>query len=177
MKKKYLKILALVIAVVLIVGLAWFANALNGNPVSKMLAKRTAKQYLLETYADTDYSIDRVSYSFKDGNYHVFIKSPTSIDTEFSLYITMLGKLCYDTYDDVLNGSNTARRIEQEYRALVDTVFENPTFPYPCSISYGTLEIYPEEALENPDVNEIPPYALNQNELVLVPFVSTLTKS
>ena len=165
--KKYLKILALIVAVVLIVGLACFANALNGNPISKMLAKRTGEKYLSETYVGTDYYIDRVSYNFKDGNYHVFIKSPTSIDTEFTLVITMLGEFCYDTYDSVVNGLNTARRIEMEYRELADTVFESPAFPYCSEITYGTLEIYPEEALKNSEVNEIPPYALNQNELVL----------
>lgn len=167
MKKKYLKILALIVAIVLIVGLASFANSLNGNPVSKMLAKRTGEKYISQTYAGTDYYIDRISYNFKDGNYHIFVKSQTSIDTEFTLIITMLGEFCYDTYEDVVDGFNTARRIEMEYRVLVDTVFESPTFPYRSDITYGTLEIYPEDALKNPEINEIPSYALNQNELVL----------
>ena len=39
MKKKVLKIIALVIAIALIVGIAWVANGLNGNPISKLLAK------------------------------------------------------------------------------------------------------------------------------------------
>lgn len=167
MKKKYLKIMAFTIAIVLIVGLACFANSLNGNPVSKMLAKKTAKKYLSENYVGTDYCIDHVSYNFKDGNYHVFIKSPTSKDTEFSLCITMLGEFLFDTYDNVVDGFNTARRIDQEYRALTKTVFESTSFPYRCYISNGTLEIYPEEAFENLDANEVPPYALNQNELIL----------
>lgn len=167
MKKKYLKILAFIVAIVLIVGLACLTNSLNGNPISKILAKRTAKKYLFENYAGTDYCIDHVSYSFKDGNYHIFIKSPTSIDTEFSLCITMLGEFLFDTYDDVVDGFNTARRIDQEYRELTEMVFESASFPYRCYISNGTLEIYPEEAFENPDVNEVPPYALNQKELIL----------
>ena len=116
MKKKYLKIVAFIIAMVLFVGVAWFANALNGNPVSKFLAQKTAQKYLAEHYDDTDYYIDSVSYSFKDGNYHAFIKSPTSMDTEFSLYITMFGEFRFDTYEDVVDGFNTARRIDQEYR-------------------------------------------------------------
>ena len=153
MKKKYLKILALVVAIILIIGLACLANSLNGNPISKMLAKRTGEKHISETYADTDYYIDRVNYNFKDGNYHVFVKSPTSIDTEFSIIITMFGKFCYDTYDSVVNRFNTARRIEMEYRALADTVFESPAFWYRSDIAYGTLEIYPAEAFENPDRN------------------------
>ncbi len=166
-KKQHLKIIALITAIILIIGLGYLANALLGNPVSKMLATNTAKKYLTETYSDTDYYIERVAYSFKDGNYHIFVKSPTSIDTEFSLYVTMFGKLRLDTYEDVLSGFNTARRVEHDYRKLTDTIFEHPSFPYTCHISYGTLEIYPEEAITNSNVNDIPSYAINQNELEL----------
>ena len=50
MKKKVLKIIALVIAIALIVGIAWVANGLNGNPISKMLAKKAANEYLAENF-------------------------------------------------------------------------------------------------------------------------------
>ena len=129
MKKRTLKIIAAVTAFVILGGLGWFANAMVGNPVSKMLAARAAEKHLEETYAGTDYYIERISFNFKDGNYHAFIKSPTSMDTEFSLSITMLGELQLDTYEDVADGFNTARRLEQEYRKLADTIFENPSFP------------------------------------------------
>jgi len=167
MKKKTLKIIAAVTAFSILVGLAWFANAMVGNPISKMLAERAAEKHLEETYAGTDYYIERISYSFKDGKYHAFVKSPTSIDAEFSLTITMLGTIRLDTYEDVLDGFNTARRLEQEYRTLTDTIFENPSFPYTCHISYGTLEIFPQEAFDDPNVDDIPPYAINQSTLVL----------
>lgn len=161
------KILALTAALVLIGGLAWFANALNGNPVSKMLAKSTAEQYLAEHYGDTDYYIDHISYSFKEGGYHAFVRSPSSMDTAFTLSLTMVGSLRGDTYEDVLSGWNTALRLDEEYRALADRVLEDPAFPYQCHIGYGRLEIYPEELLSGPDASEVPPYALNQNELIL----------
>lgn len=38
MKKKHLKIAAVVLALAIIAGLCLFANALVGNPVSKVLA-------------------------------------------------------------------------------------------------------------------------------------------
>ena len=44
MKKRYLKILALVVAIVLITALGWFANALLGNPLSKMLAEKNRRK-------------------------------------------------------------------------------------------------------------------------------------
>lgn len=167
MKKKTRKILAAVTAFVILGGLGWFANALVGNPVSKMLAARAAEKYLEETYAGTDYNIERISYSFKDGSYRAIVKSPSSIDTEFSLSITMLGEIRLDTYEDVLDGFNTARRLDGEYRALTDTIFENPSFPYGCDIGFGTLEIYPEEALHDPNANDVPAYAINQSMLIL----------
>ena len=167
MKKRTLKIIAAVTAFVILGGLGWFANAMVGNPVSKMLAARAAEKYLEETYAGTDFYIERIAYSFKDGSYHAFVKSPTSIDTEFSLSITMLGEIRLDTYEDVLDGFNTARRLDGEYRALTDTIFENPSFPYGCDIGFGTLEIYPEEALHDPNANDVPAYAINQSTLIL----------
>lgn len=167
MKKKILKIIAGAAAAAIIVGLVWFANAFVGNPVSKMLAKQTAENHLAVTYSGTDYYIDRISYSFKDGNYHAFIKSPSSMDTEFSLSITMMGKLRLDTFDSVSGGFNTARRLEQGYRELAAAVFADPSFPYECHIDYGTLEIYPAEAIGDPAMKDIPAYAINQDELVL----------
>ena len=124
MKWNLKKVLALSGALVLIGGLAWFSNALNGNLISKMLAQSTAERYLAEHYGDTDYYIDRVSYNFKDGNYHAFVRSPSSVDTTFTLSLTMLGSLQGDTYDHVLSGWNTALRLDGEYRALADRVLE-----------------------------------------------------
>ena len=93
MKKKILKIVALVTVFILIVGLSWLGNALLGNPISKMLATNTAKKHLEENYSNTDLYIDRLDFNFKSTNYYARIKSPTSIDTEFTLYISMLGEL------------------------------------------------------------------------------------
>lgn len=167
MKKKVLKIIALVIAIALIVGVCWFANALNGNPLSKMLAEKAVVAYLAENYAHTDYYVEKLAYSFKFGNYYAHIRSEASMDTQFTLYIDMIGNVYFDTFDDVLRGAITARRLEQEYRDLTDQIFENPAFPYPSDIGYGTLEIYPREALDDPNVNDIPDYALVQQDLVL----------
>ena len=167
MKKKTLKIIAAVTAFAILAGIAWFANAMVGNPISKMLAERGAEKHLEEAYAGTDYYIERIVYSFKDGKYHAFVKSPTSMDTEFSLYITLLGKVYFDTYDSVLDGFTTASRLEQEYRALTDSILEYPSFPYSCHIGFGTLEIYPQEAFDDPNVDDIPSYAINQSTLIL----------
>lgn len=167
MKKKVLKIIALVIAIALIVGICLVANGLNGNPISKMLAKKAANEYLEENFSDTDYYIEELGFSFKFSNYYAHVRSVTSMDTQFTLHIDMLGNVYFDTFDSVTGGFVTARRVEQEYRELTNQIFENPSFPYPSDIGYGTLEIYPQEALDDPDVNDIPDYALVQQDLIL----------
>ena len=92
MKKKILKIGALVLAIVLIVGVCLFANSLIGNPISKALAKNTAEKYLEEKYPDTDFELGEVNYSFKDSYYHAHVSSPSSMDSSFTLLINGLGK-------------------------------------------------------------------------------------
>ena len=166
MNKKTLKGIGIALSVVLVAVILFFVNAFSGNPVSKALATSTAKKHLAETYAGTDYYIDEVRYNFKDGDYHAFIKSPSSIDTEFSLYITMTGKLRLDTFEDVGSGFNTARRLNMEYSLLADKIFYGEDFPYSCYISFATLEIYPDNYM-NSDYNDAPAYAINQSELEL----------
>lgn len=160
MKKKAFKITALVIALGLLGFLAWFANGLLGNPLSRYLADRTAKGHLEEVYGETDFYIDRLSFSFKDTCYHAHILSKTSIDTDFSLTIDMFGMLRQDTYSSVLSGFTTARRLEQAYRELTDPLLNPDIYP----IAYGSLEIYPSEALGSPD---LPAHYILQDTLIV----------
>lgn len=165
MKKKILKIVAFVIAVILIAGVAWFANGLVGNPISKHLATKAAEGYIEEKFPNSDFELERVSFSFKDTKYHAYIVSPSSADSSFSLTISMGGKIVWDYYENnVLSGWNTARRLGDAYRESVDQVLENPSFPYDCHIGYGDLEFISEEYKNNSDV---PSYALITNDLEL----------
>lgn len=144
--KKGLKIAALIAALTLIVCVGLFANELVGNPISKMLATHRAEEYLSENYAETDFYIERVSYSFKDCNYYAYIESPSSVDSSFTLCISRAGKLKWDSYEDrVLNKQNTADRLSMEYRAMVKAVLESPDFPFICDIGYGELYIISRE--------------------------------
>ncbi len=158
MTRKVLKIIALILAIVLIGGMSWFANALVGNPVSKYLANKSAEKYISENYPDEDFIIREIFYDFKMGNYYAKIYSPRSIDSNFNLHIDFFGKVFYDTYEySVLTGENTAYRINNEYREAVDRVLESPSFPYECHIAYGDIEFIPEEYKNNFDV---PSYAI-----------------
>ena len=168
MKKRILKIAAFVFAIALIVGVCVFANALVGNPISKTMATNTAEKHLEENYADKDFEIERVTFSFKDGYYHAFIYSPSSIDSDFTILVDMWGKLRYDTYEDrVLSGVNTADRISRDYRAVVDKVLDSQAFPYNEHIGYGDFDFYPRVHLEE---YTVPEYALITEDLTLDAF-------
>ena len=142
-----------------------------GNPVSHALATRAAKAFLSDRFSGTDYQMERITYSFKDGRYHAFMTSPTSIDGDFSVSFSMLGAYHYDTYDSVLDGFNTAQRLNSEYRKLTDTILNDPALPYDnsqdYSIMFGKLEIYPREAFEDPNATDVPAYAIVQDDLEL----------
>ena len=165
MKKKILKIVAFVLALALIVGVCVFANGLVGNPVSKLLATKTAEKYLKENHPGKDYQLDGVTFNFKTICYNAHFSSPSSPDSSFSLMLGMDGKIIHDYYENnVLTGWNTARRLSDEYRAAVGKVLDNPTFPYQIDIGYGDLEFISEEYKNAP---EVPDYALITNDLEL----------
>lgn len=165
MKKKILKIAALVAALALMVGVCIFANSLVGNPISKLLATNTAKQYIKENHPDMDYQLDGVTFNFKFVCYNAYFTSASSPDSSFTLMLGMDGKIVHNYYEDhVTNRGNTARRLEEAYRAAVGKVLDNPTLPYDCHIGFGELQFIPEEFKNEAGV---PPYALITDELIL----------
>ena len=169
--KKCIGIIGIVLLIALIAVLIWFGNVMLGNPVSHALASKAAKAYMSDQFSDTDYEMERITHSFKDGRYHAFMVSPTSIDGDFSVCFSMMGEYCYDTYDSVQDGWNTAQRLNSEYRKLTDTILNDPALPYDntqvYSIMFGELEIYPKEFIDDPNVHDIPDYSLVQDDLEL----------
>lgn len=165
-KKKILKAIALIIAIGLIGFVAYFYNALNGNPLSQMLAQRGTDKYLQEQYPGTDYYAERVGYNFKFTNYYAHIRSESSIDTQFTVYLDFFGRVEWDTYDDVTRLFVTERRLDDAYRALTDTVFDSPDFPYGEHIGYGELMIASRELIENPNFRDCPEYSMAQEDLI-----------
>ena len=168
MKKRILRISALAVALALTVGIILFANSLVGNPISKLVATNTAKNHLAEHYSNSDFVIEEVIFSFKHGYYHAYITSPSSVDSSFTLAISLDGELIHDYYEDrVVNRWNTADRISRDYRNAVDAVLDSPSFPYNEHIGYGDLEFIPEQYKNDPSV---PEYAIVTNSLVLDGF-------
>ena len=146
MKRKPLKIIAIVLAVVIVGVTGFFANAIFGNPVSKALAKHTAEKHISEVYPDTDFEIENVIYDFKVSAYYVNIISPTSKDSYFDITCNFFGKLLYDSYEDrVPSGENTARRLDNTYDDAVREVLQGSDFPYECEIGFGDVMFNTED--------------------------------
>ena len=136
--------MTVVIAVMFSVA-AFFLNAFLGNPVSRMLAKQTAVRYIEENYPG--FYMENLGFDLKTTGYYAHAASPESIDSRFSIYLDMTGHLKYDTYESrVLQKGNTADRLNTEYRALVDTVLEDPQLPYRVYIGFGELQFWYDQA-------------------------------
>lgn len=139
--KKILKIAAAVIAFAMITVLLFFANALLGNPVSYILAKNAAKEYVEEKYADEGYILRDVSYSFKDSRYYAHLEKPNSEDCRFSVGLNWFGDIINDSYEsEILSGNSTFRRLYSDYLEMTNKVLKSPVFPYESSIAFGSLE-------------------------------------
>lgn len=132
------RIIAAIAAFVMIAGLLLFAFALNGNPVSYILAKKNAERYAAENYPG--YIINSVAYNFKAGNYAVEIIKPDSEDCHFMASFGLDGKCLGDNYESSIEkGFNTMARLNMRYRELVDTVLESPAYPFVTKIGFGEL--------------------------------------
>ena len=165
MKKKILKIIAIIIALALIAVIGFFANAFFGNPVSKFLAKNAAEKLIEEEHSDKDFYVERVFYDFKVSNYHIRVVSDESPDSSFTVVAGFFGDISYDTYDDVItNKRNTADRIWKEYRDAADSVFDSGTFPYNTHISFGDIEFIDRGNVGSPDLTS---YAIVTDTLEL----------
>ncbi|MBR5265197.1 MAG: hypothetical protein IKV63_01125 [Clostridia bacterium] len=131
MKKKILKIIAFIVAVALIIGVLVISNAMNGNPVSKFMAKRASAKYVDEVikpafpdYADSIVQGDTF-YSFKDGYYHTRYTSTVSQDFYFN---TMWNHgTIHDTSDNITTGWNTLSRLNDEYVQIIKSIMEGET--------------------------------------------------
>lgn len=117
----------------------FFVNAFAGNPVSALLARHAAREYIAAEYSHLDLTIEKVGYDLKGSNYYAKVQSCTSVDTHFSVYISMLGQVERDTYDRVESRYTTFERLNREYYDLIKAVKEEESFPYTVRALSGTL--------------------------------------
>lgn len=121
-QKLILKILAGVVAVIIIGGVLFITNAFVGNPISAMMANKAISQYVDKNYSYLDIETEKAIYNFKDGSYMARAKSKTSIDTKFAIYYSD-GKVQRDDYQRyVLGMYNTLDRLSGEYSTIAKNI-------------------------------------------------------
>ena len=162
--KKSTKVLLIVSCICIGIAGLWIWNGINGNPVSKMVAKKKVEEYITDTYSKEDFVIEDVFYNFKTGDYEAQVKSPSSIDTHFTISVHW-NKVTLDSYElDVLSGWNTYERIDRAYMDMVDERFDNPAFPLESDINFGTIPLLDDEVESDYDM---PDYGVKLDDLEL----------
>lgn len=104
-----------------------------GNPISRLIAERSATKYIETNYKDLDLNRDRTYYNFKDGYYIVRLRDKNSEDTKFYLGFDSFGKIKADTYDSIL--FNTFIRLDNELNDYGKSLAEEYNFPYKISLT------------------------------------------
>ena len=163
--KRYLKLFAIILAVILLSVVLYFYLGFFGNPVSKLLMKNSAEKYVAENYPDCH--IETVGYNFKDGRYFAKIQKEGSVDTNFFVYADWLGNISYDSYESyVTSGHNTANRMMMEYRDLLENAVPNQNVDYTIDIFYGDiLNDYYDKEFHN--LNAYDAAYMPQEEIIL----------
>lgn len=137
----------LVLSVAMGIGICLLLVVVNrcfGNPVSHLLAANAIEEYITVEYIGTDYYVDKVGYEagVSQYPYYATIKSESSRDTVFTVYMSTLGEIEYDNYKDIIGDRYTTyMRITKEYAALVAEVFEKEDFPIEPVVLQGE-ELY-----------------------------------
>lgn len=117
-----------------------------GNPISRLIAERSATKYIETNYKDFDLNRDRAYYNFKDGYYIVRLSDKNSEDTKFYLGFDSFGKIKADTYDSIL--FNTFIRLDNELNDYGKRLAEEYNFPYKISLTTVNDDIEEELTLD-----------------------------
>lgn len=160
---KKLKIILISISAVSFCVMLYFVCAFFGNPVSYLLSKNAADNYIADNFSAYNLEIEKVGYDFKVSGYYANVVSPDSIDTHFTIYFDLLGRPDFDTFENVKNGWNTAMRLEDEYRQVVNSVEDEIKKDFTTDIFYG--EIKTSEISDDYSGKE--PYGIKISDLVI----------
>ena len=112
---------------------AFICLAFFGNPISRLMAEKSATKYIEANYKDLDLNRDRAYYNFKNGYYIIRLRDKNSEDTKFFLGFDSFGRLKVNTYDSIL--FNTWIRLSDELRDYGKSLEKEYNFPYEISLT------------------------------------------
>lgn len=131
--KSYIKRILFGFLILLVIILAIFYFIFFGNPISRLMAEKSATKYIEAHYKDLDLNRDKAFYNFKDGYYIVRLRDKNSKDTSFYLGFDSFGRIKQDTYDDIL--FNTYIRLDDELNDYGKKLAKKYNFPYKISLT------------------------------------------
>lgn len=154
--KKAIRILAGLGAVVLIIFLLILTMGFTGNPISKVLATRSADKYIEENYSDLDLIREETVFEFKQGYYIVKYYKPNSKDIHFGIETDYLGRITIDGYESVvLSKVNTRFRLNDEFGEYIDKIVrENLNYDFDFDMN-NYIALGDEESQEERDALDI----------------------
>ena len=122
-RNKSLRIIAAVIAFLLIGIIIYAITEFYGNPFSRKHAEETLRTYASEHHNDLDqFTYDGVAYNFKDGSYHInYTYRPQPY---LGFYLSLQENEVYDSYEfDFVEGTNgLAMFASEQYREFGEDV-------------------------------------------------------
>lgn len=139
-KQKHQRKLIVTIVITVLIGLTLIvSNHYFGNIISHLLVTRAAENYIEETYADKDYYVDDVKFvSGVRYPYYAVIKSESSVDTRFFVFLSSNGEVSSDNYQYTIEERYVVfERINKEYATWVANALQKEDFPVEPAVIQG----------------------------------------
>ncbi len=134
------RVLTGIVCIIISVAVIYISNTFVGNVVSRIIVNVASNNYIEKQY-NSNFYVEDINYSFKDGSYIVVVNKDDSIDSHFMLTYNLFGKLESNNYEDVTSGYNTYHRINMEYYDLFEEEIKKASFYSEKLHQYASLEI------------------------------------
>lgn len=147
------RIIAFVVATVLVLLLAFGYFEFYGYPITKYIAGKEMKKYISNNYSTLEYTISNVTFNFKDDSYSIYMDIKDSEDKDFTVsYLD--GEVSDDYQWSVVERENTAHRL-QAY--LNDENFEQPSKDiFKDNLSFSLITYNDDDFKTNPPPLDMP---------------------
>lgn len=126
---KMKRIIAFVVATILVLLLAFGYFEFYGYPITKYIAKKEITAYIKDNFLDLEYTTSNVTFNFKDDSYYISVDVVNSEDNDFNVsYLN--GKVSDDYTWRVIERENTASRLqihlnEEKYDQPAQDIFKD----------------------------------------------------
>ncbi|WP_394121966.1 hypothetical protein [Planococcus donghaensis] len=139
------------IATLLIAAVVFAYIQMSGNPFEKNRAKESLESFLVQTYPDMDYEIDRsAEYGWTDGTFRFSVveKEPIGVETTYLIYVSAFEP--YEILGDTIHASKidkaASEKLNEEAQQYILALLQEKV-PEIDGVSTD-VEVYSNEAAE-----------------------------